>query len=337
MRLNFSKAYGCLAGLALGDALGMPTEFLTTEQISGFYGQVRSLVKAPFFHPHAILEPGAITDDTGQSLAVAHAYNDSGWLSADSVARELLAWSGALCEDHLAIIIGSTTRQALTRIREGTNPREAGVCSNTNGAAMRVAAIAIVNINTPNLLLHDVEESCLPTHCGSPAIAGATAVAFAISEALRPNSSLSSILDAASQGAQQSKNLGKWMWSTNLEKRIELAKKLIHQATDEVSALRALYNYVGVDMLVCESIATALGIVYLAAGDPMRAIYMAVNLGGDTDTIAAIAGAICGAWSGIERIDQELLRQIQQINGFDLEAETEKLVEISNTKSKGSW
>ncbi|MEA3397324.1 MAG: ADP-ribosylglycohydrolase family protein, partial [Chloroflexota bacterium] len=52
------RAYGCLAGLALGDAMGCPTEFLTPEEIAAEYGWVEGLVAAPARHPHAVLPVG---------------------------------------------------------------------------------------------------------------------------------------------------------------------------------------------------------------------------------------------------------------------------------------
>jgi len=58
--------------------------------------------------------------------------------------------------------------------------------------------------------------------------------------------------------------------------------------------------------LVTESIPTAFGLVILAGGDPMRVVRYAANIGGDTDTIRAIAGAICGALRGIGAVDRAL-------------------------------
>jgi ADP-ribosylglycohydrolase len=68
------RIFACLAGLALGDALGQPVEFLTPEQIAAGPGWVSDFVPAPAWHPHYRLTPGRVTDDTGQALAV-----DGGW------------------------------------------------------------------------------------------------------------------------------------------------------------------------------------------------------------------------------------------------------------------
>ncbi|TLN23460.1 ADP-ribosylglycohydrolase family protein, partial [bacterium] len=71
--MRLARIHGCLAGLALGDALGMPSEFLTPEQIRATFGRIDTLQAAPAWHPHHILRAGQVTDDTGQALAIAHA------------------------------------------------------------------------------------------------------------------------------------------------------------------------------------------------------------------------------------------------------------------------
>ena len=91
---GFAKAYGCLAGLALGDAMGCPTEFLTPEQIAAEYGRVEGLVSAPAWHPHGVLPPGRVTDDTEQALALAGVYLRDGRMSAEGMSRALLDWAG---------------------------------------------------------------------------------------------------------------------------------------------------------------------------------------------------------------------------------------------------
>jgi len=65
--------------------------------------------------------------------------------------------------------------------------------------------------------------------------------------------------------------------------------------------------------LVTESIPTAFGLVILAGGDPMRVVRYAANIGGDTDTIGAIAGGICGALQGIGAVDRTMLAEVERL------------------------
>lgn len=326
------RAYGCLAGLALGDALGMPTEMLTPEAIKRHFGALHGLAAAPEWHPHARLQPGRITDDTGQALAIARAYDDQGRLTPENVARQLLAWADGLPPPELDVVIGPTTRQALLELRQGKDPRSSGQPVATNGAAMRVVAAGLVNAADFDGACQDAITASLPTHRTGAALAGATAVACAVAEAVRPGSTCASILQAAKAGAPKGLQAGEWAWSTRLEKRIELAERLVQEAADVPAALQALYDYVGVSMLAAESVAAAFGIVLLAEGDPSRAIHYGANIGGDTDTIAAIAGAICGAWQGIAPFDADLLAQVETVNQIDLKQEARRLASIAANK-----
>lgn len=123
--------------------------------------------------------------------------------------------------------------------------------------------------------------------------------------------------------------MGAREWGTSLEKRIELAQLLVEKADDPQAALRALYNYVGVDILVAESVATAFGLVWLAKGDPVQAILMSTNLGGDTDTMGAIAGSICGAWKGAKAFPAEWIRTLEKVNHIELAPMAAELTTIT--------
>jgi len=316
--MDYSKAWGCLAGLALGDALGMPTEFLTPEQIVAEYGSVETLVPAPRWHPHAVFPPGRVTDDTEQALALAQVYLREGCMNADAAARAILDWAAAQI-GHLERYLGPSTRRALDLLSTGTSPRESGHGGKTNGAAMRIAPVGIVNGGDLDRALQDTVEASLPTHGTTLAISGAAAVAFAIASAMDRAATLDSVLEAAMEGAIRGRQHGNWTWTPPIEKRIELALQFVRQAENEAKALQSLYEIIGVDLTVPESIPTSFGLVALAEGDPMQAIRYAANLGGDTDTIGAVAGAICGALRGIQSMDRAMLAKVEEVNSLHLE------------------
>jgi ADP-ribosylglycohydrolase len=321
------RILGCLGGLALGDSLGCPTEFMTPAQIQAEYGRIDRFVQTPPWHPHHRMLPGQITDDTGQVLAVAHALQPDGRTTAEQVGSALLLWADGAGSD-LASIIGPSTNKALDKLREGESARLTGRNGTTNGAAYRGVIPGLMNFDRQEQILDQVEEICLPTHWTTVAISGAAAVAFAIAQSLSEAPTLKEILEAAQYGARVGRERGAWAWSTPLEKRIDLAVRLAKENTTPEAALAAVYEYVGVDMLVAESVATAFGLVALADGDPMKAIRYGANIGGDTDTIAAIAGAVCGAWHGAGALDRDMVYQVEQVNHMDLRLESARLVGI---------
>lgn len=309
----------------------MPTEFLTPEQIAAEYDQVEGLVAPPDWHPHITLRRGRVTDDTEQALALAEVYLHDGQMRAEAVAQAMLDWAAAQSE-HLALYLGPSTQRALEALRAGESPRQSGRQGKTNGAAMRVAPVGIVNAGNLEGTLQDTVEACLPTHGTTLAISGAAAVACAVAEAMRHDATLEAMLEAAAEGAIRGRQHGACVWTPPLERRVALAVRLVREAESEAEALQALYDYVGVDMLVIESIPTAFGLVALAEGDPMRAVRYAANIGGDTDTIGAIAGAICGALRGIGAVDQALLAEVEQANGLDLETVARGLVAVGRAR-----
>jgi ADP-ribosylglycohydrolase len=309
----------------------MPTEMLTQEQIRAEFGWVDGLSFAPSWHPHHLLAPGRVTDDTGQTLSVAHAFDEKGELSAESVAEKLLDWTDQE-KDILDLILGPSTQRALTELRKGGDPRKTGQQGKTNGAAYRAVAVGLVNVYHPERLMRQVVEVCLPTHGTTVAISGAAAVAAAIAEACQDHSTLESITSAAMGNAVEGRKFGAWAWSTPLEGRIGLAVDLARENPEPVAALKKIADLVGVDMLVPESVAAVFGIMTLAKGDPMKAVVYGANVGGDTDTIAALAGAICGAWRGAASIDPALVSEVEKASRIDLKTEArllEKLVEAN--------
>ncbi len=191
---------------------------------------------------------------------------------------------------------------------------------------MRVAPIGIVHAGDCEAALRDAIAASIPTHNTHNAMQAAASVAFAVAEAIMPSTTIERIIAAGQEGARRGREFGAWSWATPLEKRIELAVRLVNEAGGLDDALQSLYDYVGAGLDPAESVASAIGIVVAARGDPMSAIFASVNIGGDTDTIAAIAGGICGAWRGIESLDAGLLNTVEQVNALNLEGVAHQLV-----------
>jgi len=317
---------GCLLGLAGGDAFGMPTEFMTREAIKTQYGWVDYFLAPHEGHLHAGMPAGRVTDDTGQALAIVRTVvQNNGHLTSQTTADALIEWK------HF---VGPSTRRALELLEQGGELKEAGWEGRTNGAAMRAPIAGLLHPGDIQAALKKAHITSLPTHGTNIAIAGAGAVACAVSQAQMPDTTLETVLQAAQEGAALGAKLGHIVWGTSLEKRILLALNLIDQASNVEEALNNLYNYIGVDLLVAESVAVAFGIVKLAQGDPVQAITLSANIGGDTDTIGAIAGAVCGAWKGVSVFPNAWLNMLEQVNRFDLTLQAEQLAAmVDNTKS----
>jgi len=96
--------------------------------------------------------------------------------------------------------------------------------------------------------------------------------------------------------------------------RLVLGVRLAHEfKDDETKFSRAIYEVVGTGTMISESIPAALAIAYYAR-DVKKCALMCANLGGDTDTIGAMATAICGAKNGLKSIDPTWIQTIDEEN-----------------------
>ncbi|MEM3506569.1 MAG: ADP-ribosylglycohydrolase family protein [Candidatus Bathyarchaeia archaeon] len=337
MKDLFDKAYGCLAGVAIGDAMGMPTSFYTPNQIKQKFGFVDRFLDAPEDHPiHSGLVAYQVTDDTQLTIVIANVIIDNGKVTAESVAKHILDWalSMKVLESDL---IGPSTKKALKNIMAGVSPKYSGKLGTTNGAAMRISPVAIFNANDEKSLIEDVEKACLPTHGTNVAISAASAVAFAIAEGLSAknnNIAIDSIVEAAIKGAKAGAKKGFEYPAASVYKRIELALELIGKAKNCFDAAIKLYDYIGAGFESNEAIPTAIGIFVAAKGDPMTAIKCAVNIGGDADTIASIVGGISGAFKGVKAFKKIDIENIKKVNRINIESIIEKILKKRNEKLK---
>jgi ADP-ribosylglycohydrolase len=316
------RARAALIGGALGDAMGMPTQLLSAEQIAARYGHVEDFVAPEADHPVSKgLEAGTITDDTEQTLLLAKVllsspvgFDHHRWIEA------LVEWEDDIRRRGGYDLLGPSTKRAIEAIRNGMTPEQAGRYGDTNGAAMRIAPVGIMAPPSSDLITR-VAETCRATHNTSIAISAASAVAMVISSGLDGmtwRDAVAKAADAARAGAAQ----GVWIAGGQLAARIELALDLAAKAAspDDVAKLFAV---LGSSVASQESVPSAFAALALADGDCWKAAVIAANLGGDTDTIGAIACSMAGACSGMQTLPQD---KIAKLRGIDL-GEVDHLIE----------
>jgi len=323
------RVHGCLAGVAVGDAMGMPASSYQPHEIVESYGRIEELLDAPPGHPyHDGLKAGHITDDTELTMLVVEMLLEDGGATPEGMARRILKWATdrRLLESGL---IGPSTSRAIRALMEGKDPRETGRQGVTNGAAMKISPIGIINAHRMGNIVDDVEKVCLPTHGTSVAISAASAVAAAVAYALRPASTVSSVVEAAKTYSKMGNERGRQVTHPSVTRRIELALDIIEGEASPRDAAQVLYDYIGADVSITNSVPTAFGLFVASEGDPMVTIESAVNMGGDTDTIGAIAGGIAGAFKGIDAFPEDMVRRVEEESGLDLALTARKLVEFA--------
>ena len=102
---------------------------------------------------------------------------------------------------------------------------------------------------------------------------------------------------------------------------------LSEKNADDAEFLAQVFGKIEYSMDCEETAAVVMAFFARCGGDPMRAACLGANLGGDTDTIGALAAAVCGAYSGTAKLDMDLIRQIEEVNHVNF---LEKAVSILN-------
>ena len=334
---RFSHAHGALAGLALGDALGMPTQAMSPEQIRAVYGRITGLVDGDASQPYAPGMPaGSVTDDTEQALLIASLLvrgrgSSSGRVALNAVefAHALLAWEDSMIERGSLDLLGPSTKAALERVRAGEDPLTVGGAGTTNGAAMRVTPIGIaVSTEDPEAFAEAVWSSCRVTHATRQGFQSAALVAAAVSMGIdtvrTPSPDLRSLLWKAVTYVDSLPERGAWTPDPDVVAATRRAMQLAVNPAS--SSLECLVEQVGTSVASAQAIPMAFA---LLARDPSpQALLDAANIGGDTDTIGAIAGALLGAALGVQVLPADSLSMIEEVSHLGLSSVAGDLLEL---------
>ncbi|MEU2617760.1 ADP-ribosylglycohydrolase family protein [Streptomyces sp. NPDC007157] len=324
---RLDRALGAFYGLALGDALGMPTQVMSREDVVRVYGTVTGFEAARPDNPvSAGMPAGSVTDDTEQAVIVARLIDEGhGRIDPLRLAHELLDWEKEMKAKGSFDLLGPSTKAALDAVARGVSPQEAGRNGTTNGAAMRVTPVGIAFSADPlDPFVDRVVESCQVTHDTTIGIAGAAAVAAAVSTGVG-GGSLDEAVRAAVTAARAGAGRGHWIAGADIAARIEWAWQLVRDLP-EAEALDRVVALVGTSVASQESVPAAFAVLALADGDPWRTALLAANLGGDSDTIGAIAGAVAGSVAGLRALPADAVRTLRTVNSLELESLTARLL-----------
>lgn len=286
---------GCLLGLAAGDALGMPVEGFTAEQIQDKFGRVEDMMPAPPGHFQFGLGPGQFTDDTLQALLLAESILEENCFDIQRFVTGLMDWGRCWTSDpRSGRGVGSTSQGAIEQLLANKDWSESGVTIPTCGSAMRVAPIGLVYHFDLDLVSKYAQLQSVPTHSCSAARAGSVAVAVGVALALT--------------GLPKNIVLKK---ASSFSMRIDSEFASCLMRIDELLDLEPIdaFREIGTSPLVNETVPAAF-YCYLKF-DPEDSLIMAASAGGDTDSIAAIAGALAGAAYGTGWLPERWLSSLE--------------------------
>ena len=265
---------GAILGFAIGDALGMPVEGISKDDIRRIYGYVRDFLSSPY----GDLKEGEWTDDTEQMIALAESILSMVYFDPSDFAERLKL----ICSNR----IGPTTRVALRNLSLGVPWNRSGVESETCGSAMRVLPIGLVYSFSLDLVEKYSVLSSVVTHKGI-AVGGAVAVAVGVACIVR-RMDKKKILKEVTRRVKKYDDI--------LAERIEFA------SMEDV--------VMGNSISVRDVVPLAFHCHFTSSNFEECAL-KAVNSGGDTDTIAAIACGLKGCEVGLKGIPERWVKGLK--------------------------
>ena len=340
---------GSLLGAALGDAMGAATEQHQIDEIIATHGGLLDKLIPPpvdtFSHSDIA---GLVTDDCSQMFALIEVliategkFDEMAWI------KRLIHWSQY---SPMRRQQGPTTKPLLAALAAGESTDHIGVVGDstrklasmgtTNGASMRVAPAGLIHPGDIEAAVWTAWISAKPTHNTQIAASGAGAIAAGVAEALLPTADVFSVVEAALAGARLGEKIGRENGRVapgpSVVRRIELAVEEALRAASFEEALRNIEAAVGNSVMMVESTPAAVGIFVAAKGEPVGCAVGGTNIGNDTDTIAAMAGAMAGALKGPEAIPQDMRDTLNTANEEDIAQLAAGLTQIAwrNWQSK---
>lgn len=305
------RVTGAMLGLACGDALGAPAEFLSQEDLVTRFGRLEDMVGGG---QHTRWRPGEWTDDTGMALCVAEGILEHPEDPVAAIGDRFLAWRKGAKD------VGSTVAAALdgflglesslsgaadisdwTRAAASTHQARSGRAAG-NGSLMRTLPVALAYTDRSRLRLQSAHISAM-THWEPQAEAGCLAYCFWVLEVLEGadlstgwHRALSATRDRVADGVGPANAPGLTPIPDHFWERLETA----HSRQYEELQPSGYAGYV----LDCLEAAVWCALNSDSAEAP---IIEAVNLAGEADTIAAVTGGIVGAYYGIEALPHRWL------------------------------
>jgi ADP-ribosyl-[dinitrogen reductase] hydrolase len=283
------RALASLLGFAIGDALGATVEFMTRGEIAAAYGVHRHIVGGGWLK----LKPGAVTDDTQMALALGRSLARRQGFDARDVCEEFAAWLKSGPPD-----VGNTCRRGIRRyIANGTTAGDFSEGDAGNGAAMRVAPVALATLGRPEAAFAWTLGQCRITH-HHPLSDAASLALVRMVQAL--------IAGAGPAGGRSA------------------AEALI-----AAEPRFAFAPYRGLSSaFIVDTMQTVLH-GYFTTASFADCLVETVNQGGDADTAGALAGMLAGATYGLAAIPGEWLARLDPAIAADIRGQVPQLLALA--------
>lgn len=360
MNVLQNKVAGVLTGAAVGDALGGATEGWTPEQIEERHGGRVEGIVGPFLADWKTARPiapyhkgdGHVTDDTLMTHALVEVYTKQRrHLDAYDVASDLVPlmigerrWVPEL-EDHALILqrVFLAEKWIVAKLHYGhADPREAGVGNIVNcGASMYMAPVGLVHIGDPQGAYAEAIDIA-GAHQSSYGREAAGVFAAAVAASAVPGATVDdvrqAVLDVAHDGTAAAIRavfdaVDGFLADGGSDDPRDIAR-VVRAAVAPFDTVGEQYRAPAMDARLpsrtksIEELPVALGFVIARNGDLRASVLDAVNYGRDADSIATMAGAICGGLHGVEAVPTDWVADVTAASRLDLDSVVAAMTEV---------
>lgn len=266
---RLERILGGFFGVACGDALGVTLEFMSRDEAAGTYGNLKDIIGGGYWN----LKPGEVTDDTMMTIAVAEGILDNPDAPVENIGKRFIEWY-----DEKPRFIGRIIRIALNEYKRNNDwsktsyyaHQATGGMSAGNGSLMRCLPVALYYGDINKMLEVSAAQSLL-THYDKKATDACRFYNLLAYNYLNEKPKEETLLE-------------------HIEKYPEY-KCVFRMSKNELKPTGYVF-----DTLIC-----ALW-CFINSSSFEEAVCLAVNLGGDADTIGAITGGLAGVYYGYDAI-----------------------------------
>ncbi|MDI6618342.1 MAG: ADP-ribosylglycohydrolase family protein [Clostridiales bacterium] len=293
----FDKVYGCLLGGLIGDAMGAPAEGKTYRDIKEKFGWIHDF-------------KGSGTDDSAIRLILCEAIiGNDGYVTADEFAASFIK-NKEKYYNLFYIPVKNMFHKIESKL---TLPVYAGFGNmHSSSTAMSISPMGLINACNPRQAAVETFDVAGLIHAGDSTFCrdGACAMAAAIAEAIKPEATVDSVIEASTAYLHKTSSAEMIGW---IDRTIKMAKEL-----NNYDKFREKFYKTNLGDIISDSRETvpcALALFYISKGEPEQAILYGANFGRDADTIGTMAGGLAGAFKGSKGLKQEWVDKIEASYG----------------------
>eukprot|EP00026_Physarum_polycephalum_P002884 Phypoly_transcript_02893.p1 GENE.Phypoly_transcript_02893~~Phypoly_transcript_02893.p1 ORF type:complete len:395 (+),score=66.58 Phypoly_transcript_02893:1362-2546(+) len=310
------KIKGVIYGQAIGDAIGLATEFMKRQECVEYYGKYKYISYKAFhndFH-RSRWTPGDWTDDTDQMILILEGMlSTGGQVDAVDFAKRLKFWvkkGFPELGDVAGCGLGATVHTVVSNPRFETDPHACAVRAwensmknnAANGAVMRTSILGIPHFEDLGVVIANTQNICKTTHADPRCVASCVFVTSLIAMMLKGEPCTDELIEKA-------------YFMGNMELSSEKEKQEFYQYC-HAKSLKDLQldfeNSIGYTLKCLGS-----GVFCVRGTDFKTLINDLVMEGGDSDTNAAVAGALLGCKIGYSKLPQDWLSGLKEKEWLD--------------------